>query len=188
MIVTSAKLQLLVIIPDPSSDRGRLVEIERCAGDGLQLTGWNQALVDGGEFAGLDHQFVPQDVAGSSIFQVEVGMVSKIDNGRLIRLGRKVCWMFAGAGKTSQSLSRSIVARCNLFAAASDHDFQGFEFSPGHTLHNTRCFLERARTADEMTQEGLLLRGEIDRLLKLNPTESIRPANGGLIRGYALKG
>jgi len=87
MIVTSTKLQLLVVIPDPSSDRGRLVEIERCARDGSQLPGWNQTLVDGGELAGLDHQFVPQDVAGSSIFQVEVGMVSKIDNGRLIRLG-----------------------------------------------------------------------------------------------------
>ena len=87
MIVTSTKLQLLVVIPDPSSDRGRLVEIERCAGDGSQLPGWNQTLVDGGELAGLDHQFMPQDVAGSSIFQVEVGMVSKIDNGRLIRLG-----------------------------------------------------------------------------------------------------
>src|SRR5262249_55566187 len=87
MIVTSTKLQLLVLIPDPSSDRGRLGEIERCARDGSQLPGWNQALVDGGELVGLDHQFVPQDVAGSSIFQVEVGMVSKIDNGRLIRLG-----------------------------------------------------------------------------------------------------
>src|SRR6516164_1251662 len=87
MIVTSTKLQLLVVIPDPSSDRGRLVEIERCARDGSQLSGWNQALVDGGELAGLDHQFVPQDVAGSIIFQVEVGMVSKIDHGRLIGLG-----------------------------------------------------------------------------------------------------
>src|SRR5262249_15951527 len=87
MIVTSTKLQLLVVIPDPSPDRGRLVEIERRAGDGLQLPGWNQTFVDGGELAGLDHQFVAQNVAGSSIFQVEVGMVSKIDNGRLIRLG-----------------------------------------------------------------------------------------------------
>src|SRR6516162_4453267 len=87
MIVTSTKLELLVVIPDPSSDRGRLVEIERCARDGSQLPGWNQTLVDGGELTGLDHQFVPQDVAGSGIFQVEVGMVSKIDNGRLIRLG-----------------------------------------------------------------------------------------------------
>src|SRR5215469_17680570 len=87
MIVPFAKLQLLVVIPDPSSDRGRLVEIERCARDGSQLPGWNEPFVDGGELAGLDHQFVPQDIAGSGIFQVEVGMVSKIDNGRLIRLG-----------------------------------------------------------------------------------------------------
>src|SRR5215831_12794094 len=87
MIVASTKLQLLVVIPDPSSDRGRLVEIERCARDGSQFPGWNQALVDGGELAGLDHQFVSQDVAGSIIFQVEVGMVSKIDHGRLIGLG-----------------------------------------------------------------------------------------------------
>src|SRR6516164_608934 len=87
MIVTFTKLQLLVVIPDPSSDRGRLAEIERWAGDGSQLPGWNQTLFDGGELAGLGHQFMPQDVAGSTIFQVQVGMVSKIDNGRLIRLG-----------------------------------------------------------------------------------------------------
>ena len=56
MIVASTKLQLLVVIPDPSSNRGRLVEIERCARDGLQLPGWNQAFVDGGELAGLDSE------------------------------------------------------------------------------------------------------------------------------------
>jgi hypothetical protein len=47
MIVTSTKFQLLIVIPDPSSDRGRLVEIERCARNGSQLPVWNQALVDG---------------------------------------------------------------------------------------------------------------------------------------------
>jgi hypothetical protein len=64
-------------------------------------------------------------------------------------------------------LSRSTVRRCNLFVVASNHDFQSFKFSAGHALHNIRCFLERARTADEMTQEGLFLRGEVDRLVKL---------------------
>src|ERR1700738_3371027 len=87
MIVTLSKLHLFIFTREPSSDRSRLVEIERSAGNGSQLPGGNQTLVNGGELTGLNHQFVPQDVAGSAIFQVEVGVVGKIDKGRLIRLG-----------------------------------------------------------------------------------------------------
>ena len=42
----------------------------------------------------------------------------------------------------------------SLLAAATDHHFERFEFSPGYSLHDTGGFLERARTADEMMEEG----------------------------------
>ena len=59
MIVTFTKLQLFVVVLDPSSDRSRLVEIERSAGNGPQLPGRNQTFVDGRELTGLDHELVP---------------------------------------------------------------------------------------------------------------------------------
>src|SRR5258707_9120502 len=59
MIVPLSKLQLFVVVLDPSSDRSRFVEIERGASNGLQLPGRNQTFVDGRELTGLDHQLVP---------------------------------------------------------------------------------------------------------------------------------
>jgi hypothetical protein len=59
MIVTLSKLQLFVIILDPSTDRSRFVEIEWGAGNRLQFSGWDQTLINGCELTGLDHQLMP---------------------------------------------------------------------------------------------------------------------------------
>src|SRR4029077_5516841 len=59
MIVTGSELHLFILTREPNTDRSRLVEIERSARNGSQLPGGNQTLVNGGEPAGLDHQFVP---------------------------------------------------------------------------------------------------------------------------------
>src|SRR5258708_4372928 len=59
MIVALSKLQLFVVVLDPSTDRSRFVEIERGASNGLQLPGRNQTFIDGRELTGLDHQLVP---------------------------------------------------------------------------------------------------------------------------------
>src|SRR6516164_3252549 len=86
LIVASAKIQLLIVVPDAGSDLHRLLEIERSAGHGPQFASRNQTLVDWSEPARSDHQFVPQDVAGSTILEVEVRMLREIDDRRFIRL------------------------------------------------------------------------------------------------------
>src|SRR5258708_32706510 len=59
MIVPLSKLQLVVVVLDPSSDRSRFVEIERRASNRLQLPGRNQTFIDRRALAGLDPQLVP---------------------------------------------------------------------------------------------------------------------------------
>jgi len=65
------------------------VEIERRALHGPQLAGGNQHRIDRREAAGVDGDFVAEDVALTGALQVEVGVVGEVDHGRLIR-GRGV--------------------------------------------------------------------------------------------------
>src|SRR5271166_2890569 len=76
----------------------------------------------------------------------------------------------------------------STLSLASNYHFQGLEFPPCHALHDPGRFLERARTTDESAQQSLLLRGEMDRLFKLSPSESVRPAKGCFIRSNPLQG
>src|SRR5499433_3588685 len=57
------------------ADRGWLAEIERCAGNGLELPGRNQRRVDRCVAVGLEFEDLIQDVAAAGARKIEVTMV-----------------------------------------------------------------------------------------------------------------
>ena len=86
MVVPVSKFQLLIIRVDPRADGRWLAEIERCAFNFPQFTGWNQRAINRRKLIGVDRHYVLEDVALAG--QVEIGVVREVQHGVLVRRGR----------------------------------------------------------------------------------------------------
>src|SRR6266567_1920981 len=75
VIVAVALLQLLVVVINARSDRGRFAEIEGCPLNLRQFAGRNRGFIGRSIAAGIDLQFVFENVAIPCTSEIEVGMI-----------------------------------------------------------------------------------------------------------------
>ena len=78
VIVAVALFQLIVVVVNSCAHSGRFAEIKRSSGDGCQLSGGNQFVVNRGVAAGVDLHLVLKDISVALPRQVEIRMVSQI--------------------------------------------------------------------------------------------------------------
>src|SRR5690349_21167177 len=84
MVVTSAKLELLIALVDPLRDRMRLTEVERRSFYGLQLTRRDQGRIHGRKTVRFNHNFMAEDIAFTRAGEIEIGVIREIQNGRFV--------------------------------------------------------------------------------------------------------
>lgn len=74
-------------IPDPLADGVEGTEVDRKAGHGGDLASRDHRGIRRGVLAGLDLEFVSQDIPVARARQVEIGVVGQVHHGRPVRLG-----------------------------------------------------------------------------------------------------
>src|SRR4030095_4715075 len=80
VVVAAPDDQLLEAVADARPDGGRVPEIHRRAGHGVDGPGGDQGRVHGRVVAGLEGQLVAVDVAGALTGEVPVGVVGQVDD------------------------------------------------------------------------------------------------------------
>src|SRR5689334_10149773 len=80
MIVTVAKLELLVVVIDAFADRVCLAEVERRTGNVSDLTRRNRTRVGGNETIRAQHEIVFENVAVAFTCEIEIRMMRQVDN------------------------------------------------------------------------------------------------------------
>src|SRR5689334_24586618 len=87
MIVTVAKLELLVVVINAFADRVCFAEVERSARDVSDLTGRNRLRVGGNETVRTQHEVMLENVSVAFTREIEIGVVRQVENG--VYVGRR---------------------------------------------------------------------------------------------------
>lgn len=87
VVISTGKLELRVIIVDPRPDGGGHAEIKGGPLHRGELARRDQDLINGGELFSMNGHHVTEDVAATLPGEIEVAMMCKIHDGRLVRLG-----------------------------------------------------------------------------------------------------
>src|ERR1700722_15422564 len=84
VIITMAATKLRIISIDPLAHPMRLAKVERWALCRLQFPSRNERRVDRSDTRGVDLENGVQNIAVALTFQVEIGMVSQIQDGLFV--------------------------------------------------------------------------------------------------------
>ena len=87
MVVAQAEFNLLVVRIHPCADGCGLPKVEGRSFHRAKFAGRDEGFVHGSEFIRSNHQLMAEDVALAGSFQVEIGVIGQVEDGRLVGRG-----------------------------------------------------------------------------------------------------